>query len=388
MSGIEWFYLKGDQRKGPFTAAEIDALLLAGTLTPASEVWCEGMGEPRRIADLPDRMAALLAERARTGLIAPRQRYYARYIDMTIGMILLAGPVLGFLFKMQGAEPSFWIVPAFLVLFLGMGVLEAICLALWGTTPGKWIFGLKVQDRQGRRPSFAGSIKRQLLLAVYGFGLGVPLVSFITMFFAHRAASRGEALAWDRRLGYEVRHYPVSRWRFITFALVPGALIVAAEIISAVPGLSARNFGFGMPWMNPTTHDVTQLPMGWRMSSTPDQAAAGYYVFIGDGGYAILAHDRHPDPDPDLATYAERVKTDPDLGKFWGEARKTDERGRPYIELNFSRQIDAVTYGSAVRLWQVAPGDFWRLILAWRADEPATRSEEAASALQRTLPRN
>lgn len=385
MSGTGWFYLKGDQRMGPFTAAQIDALLLAGTLTPDSEVWHDGMREPKRIADLPDRMAALLEERQRQGLIAPKQRYYARQIDTMIGMVILGGPVLVVLNINQEGGPSFWILPAILLAFLGLGALEALTLALWGTTPGKWIFGLEVRDRQGRRPTLSGSFKRQIGLAVYGYGLGLPFIAPFTMFMARRAANRGEVSAWDRSLGYEVRRRPVSRWRFIGLVLVPGAAILAAQLVFTLPALVSGDFGLGFPWKNPTTQINATLPFGWRYSATPDQAASGYHVFVEkDGGYVILAHAQSAAPD--LAAYAQQVKADPDLGAFWGETPKTDERGRPYIELSFTRQVDAITYGSAVRLWQIGPADYWRLILAWRADQPSTRSEQAAIALQKTLP--
>ena len=40
---MNWYYAQGDERKGPVTEAEFDALIAAGTITDSTLVWKEGM---------------------------------------------------------------------------------------------------------------------------------------------------------------------------------------------------------------------------------------------------------------------------------------------------------------------------------------------------------
>ena len=56
----DWYYLEGNESKGPISESELRGLLAAATITPGTLVWCEG-----------------LAEWTPAGQIAPRPRHLA-----------------------------------------------------------------------------------------------------------------------------------------------------------------------------------------------------------------------------------------------------------------------------------------------------------------------
>lgn len=331
-----------------------------------------------------DQMAPLLLERERGSLIAPWPRFFARQIDGLVCFFLLGAPLLlGVLPAMQQDEPALWFMALNVLVLLLTVVLEAVSLSLLGTTPGKWLLGLTVRDRAGKHLSIAGSLKREFLVLICGLGLFLPIISWITLLWSYRAVSRGEPAFWDRRLGYEVRHHRISRWLPFVVGAAPFVFLIPA-VFFLLPKIVAGDFG--ALWMNPVTKTPVIMPMGWRYSRTHEQAADDDYIFVSPNGYVILRNEQTSALD--LATYADAVKISPDFGRYLGEERKTDEQGRPYLELSFSRPLDTLDHRVLVRLWQTGPGDYWRLILAWRADRPASESEKAARTLQETLPGN
>lgn len=48
---MNWYYAIGDQRQGPISDAELDALIAAGTVTPQTLVWREGMSDWQPLKD-------------------------------------------------------------------------------------------------------------------------------------------------------------------------------------------------------------------------------------------------------------------------------------------------------------------------------------------------
>lgn len=67
-------------------------------------------------------------------------------------------------------------VTAFVALYLLWLPLEAGFLTATGTTPGKWVFGIRVVKSQGQKLAYPEALKRAFLVWVQGEGLGIPVV--------------------------------------------------------------------------------------------------------------------------------------------------------------------------------------------------------------------
>lgn len=116
----------------------------------------EGPRRPTAASDFP-----------RTGpfsLAAPGPRHAARAIDL----VLVAFPALVYIASstryVQGSfefDAPLWFAPA--VFALG-SLYEFLGVALWGRTPGKWMFGLKVvRIVDGRRPTPSQAMLRAMV---------------------------------------------------------------------------------------------------------------------------------------------------------------------------------------------------------------------------------
>lgn len=135
----------------------------------------------------------------RVYLPAPHIRLLARMVDMGVYMVLVyaACRVLNVPF-----HPS--LLPFGPLLWLGMLVLEALLLCTRGTTPGKALFGIRVQDMAGGRGlplSFGRAFARSMLVFVMGLGMMLSVLPFLAMGISRWQLGRRGLTAWDARCG-------------------------------------------------------------------------------------------------------------------------------------------------------------------------------------------
>jgi len=63
--------------------------------------------------------------------------------------------------------------------------IEALLLHLWGTTPGKLVFGIRIERIEGGRLSFSDALERAKMVFLSGVGLRIPIVSEVVMFLRY-----------------------------------------------------------------------------------------------------------------------------------------------------------------------------------------------------------
>ena len=132
----------------------------------------------------------------------PWVRYFARTIDVFL-FSLLAGFMIGVF------APSILEVPT---AFLNLGILfvwifqEAILMANCGTTPGKWLFRIKVRNSKGQKLTFSEALNRSFGVWLKGMGAGVPLISLLALLSSRSKLKRDGITAWDEEGGFVVTH--------------------------------------------------------------------------------------------------------------------------------------------------------------------------------------
>ena len=114
--------------------------------------------------------------------------------------------------------------------FVGWHFLEAAMLYLWGTTPGKAIFGIRVRTLQGERPSALRALGRSLY--VYLMGVGFYLFPFMLIgmtFSFFRLMATGQCL-WDQHLKLESSAERLSPARIVLVILAFFALVMLQSL--------------------------------------------------------------------------------------------------------------------------------------------------------------
>jgi len=131
----------------------------------------------------------------------PWSRFWARFLDTNIWAIpaaillyiLLPRGVWNFL-RLESAEYLQYLASIpFIVLF------DAICMSIFGQSPGKAILGIRLTNQDGTRLTFFEVVKRDFSLFLRGFGLGIPIVALITLIWSFVKVNGRDQAGWDRK---------------------------------------------------------------------------------------------------------------------------------------------------------------------------------------------
>lgn len=131
------------------------------------------------------------------------RRLGARLIDLLLVMPILVAAIFVLLQQQFGLWPDRTVQDlnpnglVWLGLLLAVPV-EALMLATFGATPGKWLFGLSVRTHHGEKPGLALALGRQRSVFLRGLALGIPVLSFISILVAGIQTLNNKSAPWDQ----------------------------------------------------------------------------------------------------------------------------------------------------------------------------------------------
>ena len=128
----------------------------------------------------------------------PWRRYFARSLDLALAG--LAVSLMRFCVFRQPLDDGAGARIVQLVLaWVVLMVTEPFLLHFWGTTVGKWIWGIRVVSiRDGKKLSLNEAFSRTGLVFACGEGASIPLVNFACNGYSYyRYVKKGEPLAWE-----------------------------------------------------------------------------------------------------------------------------------------------------------------------------------------------
>lgn len=163
--------------------------------------------------------------------VRPFIRFWARMFDYTLiytAVFLFAGvdiprPEEGLTFlenferSMEAAQSAEAITFAkiLIVSLIAWHVLEAFLIHIFGTTPGKALFGIRVVTVTGDRLAVFLSLTRSFFVYVFGMGLFLSILPIIGMTFSFfRLMATGNCL-WDQQLKLRVESCQLSFARIV-----------------------------------------------------------------------------------------------------------------------------------------------------------------------------
>ncbi len=106
----------------------------------------------------------------------PLSRFLARFLDYSLFYSLFILP----LFFTSLLDNDFIHALCIILVPLFWIPLEALLISLFGTTPGKALFGIQIRDAQQQKLSFKTSFKRALFTWIKGLGFNIPIVNVVT----------------------------------------------------------------------------------------------------------------------------------------------------------------------------------------------------------------
>ena len=185
---------------------------------------------------------------------APVRRHIARSFDLLLCLLPWY-----LVLQAAGVDPkarltSIWLSILGMVTML---VLEPLLLHLFGTTPGKWLMGLRVTDENGQRLPLAAAWRRTWRALWYGYGCFIPVYSIVRLYTSWKAEQAEQPLEWED--GSELRAAPWKAWRGAAWAaavLAPLAATVLVGLKTCQPthtgDLTVRKFAENYDYIHST----------------------------------------------------------------------------------------------------------------------------------------
>ncbi len=168
---------------------------------------------------------------SREGKTRPWVRYWARSFDY----YLFSVPWL-FLVSI-GQEPGLSsgnsLVSAMIIVFLWM-FIEAWLLSYYGTTPGKWLFRTRLSHPYGRQITYLQALVRSMKIWMRGLGIGIPIVSLITLIVAYTRIERRGVTSWDHEGDFAISHGRIGVPRTI-FIMVLFFIMLLLVVVASTP---------------------------------------------------------------------------------------------------------------------------------------------------------
>lgn len=166
----------------------------------------------------------------------PWRRFFARCLDVLI-CTAIYDIIIGAIFRVNLLDRSF--LTGLVDIYLVFGILfllEPLLLNRFGTTPGKWIFGISLQKTDGSHLSYGEGLFRACHVFWRGYGLQIPIYNLVRLYKSYSLCAEGGEMPWDTGILYCVQP---NRWyRTVGFLVSYGVIMcinIGALLWSASP---------------------------------------------------------------------------------------------------------------------------------------------------------
>ena len=150
----------------------------------------------------------------------PWRRFFARDLDFMLYNLLSVALFYDFLYSK---------LLSLLATAAMMLLIEPLLLHLFGTTPGKWIFGIRITDNEERRLQYGAGVERTWTVLWEGEALRIPVIMYYFLYKSYKTCENGEKLPWE--WDSEVTYQDDKVWRCGVYALAYIA-VLALQVVS------------------------------------------------------------------------------------------------------------------------------------------------------------
>jgi len=155
----------------------------------------------------------------------PFRRFIARYLDQMFVSSLVVLVTVVFL-RVRPYREIHNTLLSLISVFVCVPV-NALCLWLFGTTPGKFATGISIRDLNDRNLTFFTAIKREWGVFRYGNGFFIPIYSIFQLIKSFRTHVNGQELSWDYVCDVKYKPWTIKRVISVTILSVFSLAIVA-----------------------------------------------------------------------------------------------------------------------------------------------------------------
>ncbi len=169
----------------------------------------------------------ILENRQKKSSVRPWVRLFARSIDIFIWGFLIRELLK--LISISTYEDLLSIANGYVinaVIYALWIFVEGFAISKFGYTFGKWLLNIHVGNCDRTRLNTKTSLKRVLGVWIYGEGLGIPVLSFVTYIMSYFYLKNNKITKWDKKLSVEVKHTRVGLIRCLIAIVILIAPII------------------------------------------------------------------------------------------------------------------------------------------------------------------
>ena len=160
----------------------------------------------------------------------PFRHFLARFLDYA-----LLGIIIPFVQTVFFRTRLDTLVVGYLILLILWIPLEALCYTLFGTTPGKFAFGIQIEHRDGGNLDYRSAIKRSFGAFRYGLGWAIPFWSIWRLYKSFKNYDENEELEWNYES--EITYHSFWHWQdkvkpLIVFAAIIAMLVTTLTLLN------------------------------------------------------------------------------------------------------------------------------------------------------------
>ncbi len=232
---MDIWIIRDGEKIGPIHDFEIRRQIANGTLPATTPAWHEGLPawkpldevdlftrefqlpiipEPTSLENSPDSDSTPppLPTRTHYG-----RRFWARWFDLTLysGIWWIGMWAAGQ--NIEAALLNPWVM---IFQYAPWFILEALLLHQFGTTPGKWLLGLQVVNKDGSPLSLAASSRRSMRVLFSGIGFGWSILALLCQALSWFMAKRLGNTVWDYAGGHRVTAAPLRPLRVVALLIL------------------------------------------------------------------------------------------------------------------------------------------------------------------------
>jgi len=270
----------------------------------------------------------------------PWRRYFARQFDFALyGLLWSLAAQWGLRLNIGGSYVMLKVLSTVVGAVL-MVVIGPILVHLWGTTPGKWLFGMEIRTPNGEKLAIRTGFYRTWQVFTGGMGWDIPIWSWYRLWKSYQASTAGE-LPWDIDNGcHIVVHERKTKWYRVLMFLFAWLLVLAAEFGISLYADLPRNTGrltFAQ-YVDNCNNVLKYHELGWSMRSDGSLGQG----WDSEGG--IVTPEVTAETDADGSVTAAELPIDPgDAGTGTGPDAKEMlcyGSGRPHEKKNMPAMTD------------------------------------------------
>ena len=234
---MEIYIRRNESSDGPYSIEQVQDLIAQGMLRLDDWAQVEGESQWQPLHEIPDvhfkpppgmHPAFEVPDEAPDAIAdGPQVRPWIRYWARTLDTLVFAVGV-GAIFAVIAPEAIETRATERLLEFIALILwipIEAAFISSFGATAGKALLRINVVNPDGSKLSYPQSLKRSFNVWLRGMGIGIPLVSIISMILAYKSLTNSGKTSWDRIGGYRVRHREIGTVRGTIAIIILVALL-------------------------------------------------------------------------------------------------------------------------------------------------------------------